>query len=55
MGRSRLGRRLLAATNPATRGIGRADWRILAEAAAAHRFVQQRSCYVALVLAKGER
>ncbi len=50
LGKSAFGRRLLQGSNPLTRGISRGEWRQLAEATAAHRFVTDASRYVALVL-----
>ncbi len=52
LGSSAAGRRMLAATNPLTRGMSRGDWKELATATAAHRFVAKSSRYVVLVLVK---
>ncbi len=52
LGTSAGGRRLLAATNPLTRAMSKGDWKELATATAAHRFVAKASRYVVIVLEK---
>ena len=52
IGNLKPGRYALEGINPISRGLGQSAWRLFRESAAAHRFVERETKYIALSLTK---